>query len=208
VSTGEHDPITVTVDTTGLAYGPYHGDIAIITPNETAYFSVDLMVVASGTPLIDVEQANYDRGFPVRHALDGDWGAAQDFKCSMSTLSLIEICMRMFGTPEFDLTVELRADGPEGTLLDAQVFTPAEVPTSWDWFTIDFSDVAVDPESSYFIVLPPAPSGVSTSFGYEWGYAFGNQYDDGAFWFTRDGGGLWRDLPTMYEFAFKTYGIT
>jgi len=48
---------------------------------------------------------------------------------------------------------------------------------------------------------------VTSSFGYEWGYAFGDQYPDGAFWFTRDGGVLWRDLPTTYEFAFKTYGI-
>ena len=61
--------------------------------------------------------------------------------------------------------------------------------------------------SDVFIVCPEAPSGVTTSFGYEWGYAFGNQYDGGAFWFTRDGGGLWRDLPTMYEFTFRTYGF-
>ena len=57
----------------------------------------------------------------------------------------------------------------------------------------------------YFIVLPPAPSGVTTSFGYEWGYAFGDQYDRGSFWFTRNGGELWRDLPTMYDFVFRTY---
>ena len=63
------------------------------------------------------------------------------------------------------------------------------------------------PGTSYFVVLPPAPSGITTSFGYEWAYAFGNQYDDGAFWFTRNGGVLWRDLPAMYEFAFKTYGL-
>jgi len=37
--------------------------------------------------------------------------------------------------------------------------------------------------------------------------AIGDQYAEGAFWFTRDGGALWRDLPTMYEFAFRTYGF-
>jgi len=75
-----------------------------------------------------------------------------------------------------------------------------------EWFPLDFTDTPITPGTDYFIVCPPAPSGVTTSFGYEWGYAFGNQYDDGSFWFTRDGGGLWRDLPTMYEFVFKTYG--
>jgi hypothetical protein len=75
-------------------------------------------------------------------------------------------------------------------------------------FEVNFNDTTVQNDTDYFIVIPPAPSGVTTSFGYEWGYAFGNQYDDGSFWFTRDGGGLWRDLPTMYEFAFRTYGYS
>jgi len=39
-------------------------------------------------------------------------------------------------------------------------------------------------------------------------YEFGDQYDGGAFWFTRDNGGLWRDLPTMNEFVFRTYGFS
>jgi len=71
-----------------------------------------------------------------------------------------------------------------------------------------FTDTTITPGIEYFIEIPPAPSGVTTSFGYEWGYTFGNQYDNGAFWFTRDSGGLWRDLPTMYEFVFRTYGYS
>jgi hypothetical protein len=135
-----------------------------------------------------------------------DWAGAQNFTSTLDTLTKDEIYLWKFGTPEFDFTVELRTDGPEGTLLDSLVFTPAEVPSSWTWLELDFTDLAVVPGTDYFIVVPPAPSGVTTSFGYEWGYAFGNQYDDGSFWFTRDGGGLWRDMPTMYEFVFRTYG--
>ena len=153
-------------------------------------------------------QPNFDRGFPIRHALDGDWGAAQSFTPASGTITNADIYLRKFGTPEFDLTVELREDDPEGTLIDTLVFTVSEVGSSWSWFNLDFSDTTITPGTEYFIVVPTAPSGVTTSFGYEWGYAFGNQYDDGAFWFTRDGGGLWRDLPAVYEFAFKTYGIT
>ena len=74
--------------------------------------------------------------------------------------------------------------------------------------SLNFDDVSVEQDANLFIVIPPAPSGVTTSFGYEWGYAFGNQYDDGSFWFTRDGGELWCDLPTMYEFAFRTFGYS
>ena len=159
-------------------------------------------------PHIDIDQSVFDRGFPIRHAIDGDWAGAQSFIPTVGTITSCQIYIRKFGNPEFDLTVELRKDHPQGTLVESLTFPEAELPTDWEWFTVDFTDVAVTPGTEYFIVLPPAPSGVTTSFGYEWGYAFGNQYDDGSFWFTRDGGGLWRDLPTMYEFVFRTYGYS
>jgi len=156
----------------------------------------------------EINQSTFDRGFPIRHATDGDWAAAQSFISTTNVLSYAEIYLRAFGTPEFNLTIELREDNPQGTLIDTTNFTPSEIPTSWTWLELDFTDTTLTPGTSYVIVIPPAPSGVTTSFGYEWGYAFGNQYDDGSFWFTRDGGGLWRDLPTMYEFSFRTYGYS
>jgi PKD repeat protein len=164
------------------------------------------IVVDEPIELLDIEQIVQDRGFPIRHAVDGDWAGAQNFTPTLDYVSKVELYLRAFGTPEFDLTVELRLDDPQGTLLDTLVFTPGEVPTSWEWFEVDFEDTFVGIGSDVFVVIPPAPSGVTTSFGYEWGYAFGNQYNDGSFWFTRDGGELWRDLPDMYEFAFKTFG--
>ncbi len=157
---------------------------------------------------IDVSQTIFDRGFPVRHADDGDWAGAQSFIPTLNNLTSAEIYMRKFGSPEFDLTVELRENHPQGTLIDTLIFTPVEVSSSWSWFELDFINFTVTPGIQYFIVCPPAPSGVTTSYGYEWGYAFGNQYDDGAFWFTRNGGVLWRDLPTTYEFTFRTHGYS
>lgn len=155
---------------------------------------------------IDINQSSFDYGFPIRHTMDGDWVAAQSFTPTLDMISDSSIYLRRFGIPEFDLTVELRMNHPQGTLIDTLVFIPNEVPTSWTWFDLDFSDIPVTPGIQYFIIITPTSKGVSTSFGYEWGYALGNQYDDGSFWFTRDGGVLWRDLPTMYEFAFRTYG--
>jgi len=159
-----------------------------------------------GLEELDIEQTVQDRGFPIRHAADGDWAAAQSFTPTLESVSKVEIYLRTFGTPEFDLVVELRTVDPEGTLLDTITYTPVEVPSSWTWFEVDFEDTYVGIGSDVLIVIPPAPSGVTTSFGYEWGYAFGDQYTEGSFWFTRDGGALWRDLPSMYEFAFNTYG--
>jgi len=156
---------------------------------------------------LDVDQSIFDRGLPIRHAADGDWAGAQSFKPNFDTLSRVELYTRTFGTPEFDFTVEFREDDPQGTLIDTVVFTPGEIPSNWGWLNVDFNNINVDVNTTYFIVTQPAPSGVTTSFGYEWGYAFGDQYADGSFWFTRDGGSLWRDLPLLYEFTFKTYGV-
>jgi len=157
---------------------------------------------------LDVNQSNFDRGFPIRHAADGDWAAAQSFLPTFDTLTKSDIYLRKFGYPEFNLTVELRENHPQDLILNTLTFTPDETPSSWEWFPLNFDDTSITPGTDYFIVCPPAPIGVTTSFGYEWGYAFGNQYDDGSFWFTRDGGGLWRDLPTMNEFVFRTYGYS
>ena len=107
--------------------------------------------------------------------------------------------------------VELREDHPEGTLLDTITIPIDDVPSSWEWTTFDFDDVTAYPGApgrELFIVIPPAPSGVTTSFGYEWAYAFGDQCPEGSFWFTRDGGSLWRDISMTYEFTFKIYAAS
>ena len=205
-STGEHDMITVEVNATGLNPGVYTSNITMSSNGGDAVVTVEVYV-SDEDYIIDINQSSFDRGFPIRHALDGDWAGAQDFAPSMGLICGVDLFVRSFGTPEFDLVVELRSDGPEGVLLDSVVFTPGEVGSSWSWLSVDFEDVTVTAGTDYFIVCPPAPGGVSSSFGYEWGYAFGDQYDDGSFWFTRDGGNLWRDLPDNYEFVFKTYGI-
>lgn len=154
----------------------------------------------------DINQSIFDRGFPIRHAVDGDWAGAQNISPIKDVLSGVDLYLRKFGTPEFNLTVQLRENNSEGSVIDEVTFIPSEVSNSWNWHHIDFNDIDLDLATDYFIAIPPAPNEVTSSFGYEWGYAFGNHYDDGSFWFTRDGGNLWRDLPTMYEFSFKTYG--
>jgi hypothetical protein len=206
-STGEHDMITVNINTTGLALGSHHCDILIDSDGGSELFEVDVYVVSSSTEVMDVNQPSYERGFPIRHAADGDWAGAQDFTPTLGMISSVDLQLRKFGTPDFDLTVELRTGSPDGELLDTVVFTAEEVPSSWGWFNVDFADCPVSLDVDYFVVIPPAPLGVTTSFGYEWAYEIGDVYDGGSFWFTRDGGGLWRDLPDTYEFSFRTYGL-
>jgi agmatine/peptidylarginine deiminase len=206
-STGEHDQVTVDINTTGLALGSHHCDILINSDGGSEMFGVDVYVVSSSTEIMDVNQSMYERGFPIRHAADGDWAGAQNFTPTLGMISSVDLRLRKFGTPEFDLTVELRQDAPDGVLIDSIVFGVGDVSATWDWFHVDFDDCPVISDVDYFVVIPPAPSGVTTSFGYEWAYEIDDVYDGGSFWFTRDGGGLWRDLPDNYEFAFRTYGL-
>jgi hypothetical protein len=205
-STGEYDTIIVDIDTTGLSDGTYSCDIDIVSNGGNGVFTVEVTIGNGDVEVLDVNQSVYDRGHPIRHASDGDWGGAQNFVPTVSTITRVELYLRSFGTAEFDLVVELRENGPEGLLLDSVSFAPGDVSSDWSWVSVDFSDVSVQSGTDYFIVCPPPPSGVTSSFGYEWGYALGNLYDDGAFWFTRDGGSLWRDLPDSYEFTFRSFG--
>jgi uncharacterized repeat protein (TIGR01451 family) len=156
--------------------------------------------------ILSINQSIFDRGFPIRHTMDGEWAAAQNFTPGTSMITSAGLLLRTFGSPEFDLTVELREGGINGPLKDSVTVNSGEIVSDWQWITIDFNDVNVSCGEEYFIICPPAPSSVTTSFGYEWGYAFGDQYPDGAFWFTRDSGSTWHDLPTMYDFAFRIYG--
>ncbi|RLF59113.1 MAG: hypothetical protein DRN27_03535 [Thermoplasmata archaeon] len=211
-----HDWGTNIWHNSSLMQGNYYSDYTGVDANEDGIGDIpynisggsnqDLYPLMNSITYEDILQNIFDRGFPIRHAIDGNWAAAQSFIPTLDTLTKTEIYLRKFGTPEFNLTVELREDDPQGTLIDILVFTPEHTSSSWTWLPLDFTDTTVTPGTEYFIVCPPALSGVTTSFGYEWGYALGNQYDEGSFWFTRDGGGLWRDLPTMYEFVFRTFG--
>jgi len=205
VSTGEHDTININIDTEGLPAGTHECNITINSNGGNGVFHVSVYVI-DGNERRDVEQNQSNRGFPIRHAIDGDWAAAQNFTPTVETMTRSEIYLRKFGTPEFDLIIEIRQDSIDGELLDTISYLPNQVTSTWDWLLLDFEDMNIDPEADYFIIIPPAPSGVTKSFGYEWGYAFGDLYDGGSFWFTRDGGGLWRDLPDMYEFAICTFG--
>ena len=160
---------TVNLDSfSGLKTIAFHGHLS-------GDFYGDMLDMITVTTLYeDVNQSVQDRGFPIRHAVDGDWAGAQNFTPTLDTLTKAEVYLRKFGTPEFNLTIELREDSVTGALLDTLTFAPEEVSSSWTWLELDFSDTLITPGVDYFIVIPPAPSDVTTSFGYEWGYAWGD----------------------------------
>jgi len=164
-------------------------------------------VYPNGWIIVDANQSVCDHGLAIRHAADGDWGCAQSFTAeTITNLTYVDIYIRKFGSPEFNLTVELRNGSIDGTLIDSITFNKSNISSSWSWLRVDFNDTPINSSTDLFIVCPPAPPNVTTSFGYEWGYCYGDLYDGGSLWFTRDGGNLWRGLPSMYDCTFRTFG--
>ena len=155
--------------------------------------------------MIYINQSIFNRGFPIRQALDGDWAGAQNFQSTFNNLTKCEIYIRKFGNPDFNLTIEIRETSIEGFILKKYIYSSEEISSNWSWVEFDISTINFDSEKEYFIICPSSSKKILNSFGYEWGYAFGNQYDNGTFWFTRDGGNLWRDLLSKYEFCFKIF---
>jgi len=159
-----------------------------------------------GLEALDLEQAVQDRPFLVRHASDGDWGGAQNFMPTVTTITKVELYMKVLGTPTFDLTVELREDSIDGALMDTITMTAEDFSSDWEWVELDFDDVTVAADTDYFVVLAPPPAGVTNTFGYGWGYSLGDTIDDSSLWFTRTSGSFWLDLPDLYDYTFRTYG--
>ena len=155
---------------------------------------------------MDINQSEFNRGFPIRNTEFGNWAGAQTFTPTLTALSSVDIYIRKFGFPEYDLTVEIHENNPNGPLLDILTIPSEDLSGNWQWVPLDFDDISFKTDMIYCIKLPSPPYITRTSFGYEWGYSFENQYIDGAFWFTRDGGELWRELTEKYDFMFITYG--
>jgi hypothetical protein len=78
------------IDTTGLIPGMgYNCDIIISSNGGSGVFGVDIYIIYA--PPSPIEQIIFDRGFPIRHAADGNWAGAQDFLPNIGTISKVEI---------------------------------------------------------------------------------------------------------------------
>jgi len=173
----------------------------------SAFFTIIINADENPTDDLDQSQEIMNECFSIGKEPDGNWAAAQSVKPSSVTFTRAELYLKIKGSPNFDLIVELREDGPEGYLLDTVAISPSELSSSWSWVNIDFDDLTVSASVNYFIVIPFPSSDTSDTDGYDWGYCNGDLYSNGALWFSRDGGGLWLDLSDNYDFTFRTYGI-
>jgi VCBS repeat-containing protein len=196
-STGEHDTITVYIDTTGLPPGLHQCDILIDSNGGTGVFSVYVKVV---TDQLDQEQTQGNYNFV---AYDGRWGA-QSFKPTLETLTRVILLVHKKGNPPDNLVVSIR-DSLTGEDLTMVSKPSAEIPSESDWIEFDFEDIAVTPGDTYYIVL--RTTGGNNANSYVWRFGYHTAYTDGELWYSSNAGSSWIKY-IQYDFCFKTYGRT
>jgi len=196
-SNGEHDTITINIDTNGLTTGGYNYDISINSDGGDGTFNVQVNVVLTGETL-DQQQTQHSMNYNVYGAR---W-TAQSFIPSFDTLTKIEVYVGRTGVPADGLTVAIRSS-LTGLDLESMTVDKYAVPTASDWFEFDLDDLTLTPGGTYYIVLR-ASSGSSSKY-YRWGLGMMTSYSNGMFHSSTNGGSSWSNYGS-FDAAFKTYG--
>jgi len=197
-STGEHDTITVSVDTTGLSDGSYNCDISISSDGGNDVFSVDLEVVSGGSEILDVEQSDGSYAFMVY----GSRWAGQSFIPSIDTLTRIELLIGKRGTPGGDVTVSIRSS-LTGADIESITIPEGSIPLTATWFEFDLPDMSITSGNTYYIVVHS--SGGNSANCYLWNFGYNTVYTDGALQFSSNADSSWTEYGT-YDLCFRTYG--
>jgi len=156
-------------------------------------------VISSASERGEILDQNQDILYPSEgFIIESDQTLAQSFKPSMTPLIKVDLVIARFSTTTMPLIVSIRED-LEGNNLTS-ITIPAEEIPSWpvSWYSIDFPDIPVIPEKTYYIV-------VSYPFGIN-GYAIAGHddvYPRGSAWISHESQN-WIKMED-YDLAFKTY---
>jgi hypothetical protein len=204
-STGEHDAITVEVDTTGLPSGSFQDEVLIDSNSETEVFTVSLMI-SDASEEEDINQSLSDRGFRVMPGWDG----AQEFIPSYTSISRLELFMSTWGDPWGPVTLEICEGGPDGVVVFSDTISDDVVPSFPDfgWVSVDVPLVSVDVGETYVVVLRDGDLADSHNcLMWGWCDSFGGSgpYPGGEFLFRKLDYSTWLPIHD-WDFAFRTIG--
>ena len=198
-STGEHDTITVNINTTNLNPGNYSDPVSISSNGGSGTFTVYVIVIQQ-IEVLDQQQTQYNNNFALYTTR---WGG-QSFKPTVSSLTRAVVFMRKAGIPPSNVVFSVRSSLTGADLVSLS--KPAsQIPTRNGWVEFDFSDLTVTPGSTYYLVL--RTSGGSSTNCYYWGYGSKTPYTNGMQWTSANGGRKWTQFA-KYDFCFKTYGFS
>jgi hypothetical protein len=196
-STGEHDVITVNINTTVLSMGPHVCDISISSNGGSGLVSILVNIIPE--EVLDQNQSQYTNNFALYTTR---WGG-QSFKPTYDLLTRVQLYLRKAGSITTDAVVSIRSS-LTGADLVSVVKPASQIPTTNSWVEFDFSDLTVTPGNTYYIILRTT-GGTSTN-SYSWGYGSGTPYSNGVLWYSSNSGSTWTQY-SAYDFCFKTYGL-
>lgn len=217
-SSGEHDTVTVTVNSTGLSPDKYHGTIQIISENYSEFFIVDMEVIENpaGAGGVDQQQTVYTNDYAL---MQSQSSCAQSFIPNVSSLERIDLYLGKVGSPLFGVTVSVRSL-LTGSDIASVTLSASEITSAMSWMSVNFSNVTLSIGSRYYIVV--SSPGTFSEY-YKVGYAgSGDLYTDGFMYqynsfggiivdpkLVSRGGGIvlpqWQILMSS-DLCFKTYG--
>jgi hypothetical protein len=206
-SAGEHDEITVSIDTTGMATGvSYHGEIILESNGGAGVFDV-YVYVSDGSGGIDANQSVYDRGFRIMPGWDG----AQEFIPSYGLLTSVEMYMSTWGSPWGPIVVQVCEDSPAGTVVFSETISADIVPDYpvFDWVEVNIPLLPVDVGETYVVVLRDGDDGDEHNclmWGWCDSYGGSGPYVDGTFMFRKLGYDTWLPIHD-WDFSFRTHGL-
>jgi len=139
------------------------------------------------------------------YSLSDNCWLAQSFKPMVHTFTTMELLISRDSFTSNPLKISIRNDviGDDIISITKQ---PDEFPVVTfpfeNWTEINFSDIHVIPEKTYYIVCTTYESSTSA---YNWWGAGYNPYENGSAYTSNDYGAHWIVSPTI-DYCFKTYG--
>ena len=128
----------------------------------------------------------------------------QSFKPSLNTLTKVSFFGWKNETPPNNVSISIR-DSLDGEDLTSVVVLSNQIKTLLpDWFTADFPDINVTPETTYYIIWEPTEGDENEPY-FWWGYSKANPGDDP---YDRGAQILNGEEVERADFCFRTYGYS
>ena len=128
---------------------------------------------------------------------------AQEFKPNKNLLTRIHLLLYKTGNPQQNLTIAIRKDLNETDLINLSM-QPTDIPDSRTWVELDFEDLSVTVDETYYIIWRPLEKNMTYLW---WGYDNHNidSYPRGQAWLNSQGTWTTENF-VIKDWCFKTYG--
>ena len=150
---------------------------------------------------IDQEQTNCGGSY---WATSYPGNLAQSFMPSLNTLTRVKLYGFRNNTPFGNLKISIK-NSLHGDDLTSLILSPLNISNNPSWIEIDFTNIRVTPETTYFIVWVPTSNEDNESNSYYWCDTKGNPGNDP---YNRGEQFLLGEQQDWSDFCFQTYGYS